>query len=115
MLEADSVQKQFYNALKENKDAFTASIIDVYTGDQALQTCEPRLVIQEALKAAVLKLPINKALGFSYIVVYNNSKRDNNGQWVKIPTPNFCCRLQRLHSNGDAHGAIPNNQRGRSL
>lgn len=89
MLEADSVQKQFYNALKENKDAFTASIIDVYTGDQALQTCEPRLVIQEALKAAVLKLPINKALGFSYIVVYNNNKRDSNGQWVKIPTPTF--------------------------
>ena len=85
MLEADSVQKQFYNALKENKDAFTASIIDVYTGDQALQTCEPRLVIQEALKAAVLKLPINKALGFSYIVVYNNSNETTTGNGSRFP------------------------------
>ena len=37
----------------------------------------------------MLKLPINKALGFSYIVVYNNSKRDINGQWVKVATPTF--------------------------
>lgn len=89
MLEADSVQKQFYNALKENKDAFTASIIDVYSGDKALQSCDPRAVIQEALKAAVLKLPINKALGFSYIVVYNNARRTPSGQWEKTPTPTF--------------------------
>lgn len=89
MLEAESVQKQFYNALKENKDAFIASVIDLYSGDAALQRCEPKAVLQEALKAAVLKLPINKALGFSYIVVYNNSKRDINGQWVKVATPTF--------------------------
>lgn len=89
MLEAESVQKQFHNALKENKDAFIASVIDLYSGDAALQRCEPKAVLQEALKAAVLKLPINKALGFSYIVVYNNSKRDINGQWVKVPTPTF--------------------------
>lgn len=88
MLEAESVQKQFHNALKENKDAFIASVIDLYSGDAALQRCEPKAVLQEALKAAVLKLPINKALGFSYIVVYN-SKRDINGQWVKVPTPTF--------------------------
>lgn len=89
MLEAESVQKQFHNALKENKDAFIASVIDLYSGDATLQRCEPKAVLQEALKAAVLKLPINKALGFSYIVVYNNSKRDINGQWVKVPTPTF--------------------------
>ena len=89
MLEAESVQKQFHNALKENKDAFIASVIDLYSGDAALQRCDPKAVLQEALKAAVLKLPINKALGFSYIVVYNNSKRDINGQWVKVPTPTF--------------------------
>ena len=89
MLEAESVQKQFHNALKENKDAFIASVIDLYSGDADLQRCEPKAVLQEALKAAVLKLPINKALGFSYIVVYNNSKRDINGQWVKVPTPTF--------------------------
>ena len=89
MLNADSVQQQFYNALKENKDAFIASVIELYSGDAALQKCEPADVLRAAFKAAAFKLPINKALGFSYIAVFNNSKRDINGQWVKVATPTF--------------------------
>lgn len=94
MLNAESVQAQFKNALSEHKDAFVASLIDLYSGDTALQTCDTKLVIFEALKAATLKLPINKALGFSYIVVFKNNKKIYNEQtkreeWVKVPTPTF--------------------------
>lgn len=89
MLDADSVQKQFQNALKENKDTFIASIIDLYNSDNQLQACNPKQVISEALKAAVLHLPINRALGFAYIVVYNNSVKQPDGTWVKVPTPTF--------------------------
>lgn len=89
MLDADSVQKQFQNALKENKDTFIASIIDLYNSDNQLQACNPKQVISEALKAAVLHLPINRALGFAYIVVYNNSIKQPDGTWVKVPTPTF--------------------------
>lgn len=88
-LNAPSVQEQFKNALKENKDSFVASIIDLYTGDKSLQTCSPNAIICEALKAAVLHLPINKALGFAYIVVYNNNVKDEHGNWHKVPTPTF--------------------------
>lgn len=89
MLDADSVQKQFQNALKENKDTFIASIIDLYNSDNQLQACNPKQVISEALKAAVLHLPINRALGFAYIVVYNNSIKQPDGTWIKVPTPTF--------------------------
>ncbi len=93
MLKAESVQEQFTNALGKHRDAFIASVIDLYTSDKALQTCKPQDVIAQALKAASMQLPINKALGFAYIVVYNNSVRvkDENGndQWVKVPTPTF--------------------------
>ncbi len=68
ILKAPSVEEQFKNTLKENTGAFIASIIDLYNGDQYLQQCEPKQVVMEALKAATLKLPINKALGFSYLV-----------------------------------------------
>lgn len=74
VMTADSVQAQFKNALAENKDAFVASLIDLYSGDQYLQNCEPALVVGQALKAAVLKLAINKALGHAYIIPYKNSK-----------------------------------------
>lgn len=88
-INAPSVQEQFKNALGEHKDTFVASLIDLYTGDRSLQTCKPSVVIAEALRAATLRLPLNKALGFAYIVVYNNSVKQADGSWVKVPTPTF--------------------------
>ena len=72
VLESDSVRKQFQNALGENSGGFIASIIDLYNNDDYLQKCRPQNVVMEALKAATLKLPINKQLGFAYIVPYGN-------------------------------------------
>ena len=70
ILNADSVKQQFENALRENAGAFVASIIDLYASDTYLQNCDPNQVVMECLKAATLKLPINKQLGFAYIVPY---------------------------------------------
>lgn len=89
VINAPSVQDQFKNALGEHKDSFVASLIDLYTGDKALQTCKPASLVAEALRAATLRLPLNKALGFAYIVVYNNSVKKPDGSWEKVPTPIF--------------------------
>lgn len=94
MLEAPSVQEQFQNALAENKNQFIASIIDLYNGDKSLQECKPAAILQECLKAAVLDLPINKALGFAYVVVYKNKRKVTDPQtgrieYVTEPTPTF--------------------------
>lgn len=88
ILGADSVQDQFKNAMKENSGAFVASIIDLYNGDNYLQQCDPKAVVMEALKAATLKLPINKSLGFAWIIPYNNSVKTENG-WEKVLQPQF--------------------------
>ena len=105
MLNAPSVMEQFQNALQKNASTFVASIIDLYNSDSKLQLCEPRQVIMEALKAAVLHLPINKALGYAYVIPFYNSKKvndvDGNGnpkvdatgravtKWVKVYEPTF--------------------------
>lgn len=70
-LNEDYVQNQLRSALAENSGAFAASIIDLYTGEKTLQECDPKMVIMQAMKAAVLKLPINKSLGFAWIVAYS--------------------------------------------
>jgi len=70
VMASDSIQQQFKNALADNANLFTASLVDLYAGDSHLQKCEPALVVLEALKAATLKLPISKSLGFAYIVAY---------------------------------------------
>jgi recombination protein RecT len=88
ILAADSVQAQFKNAMKENSSAFVASIIDLYNGDNYLQQCDPKAVVMEALKAATLKLPINKSLGFAWIIPYNNSIKTDKG-WQKVLQPQF--------------------------
>jgi recombination protein RecT len=72
ILGSNSIKEQFQNSLKENSGAFVASIIDLYSSDKYISECEPSQVVMEALKAATLKLPINKQLGFAYIVPYKS-------------------------------------------
>lgn len=80
ILSAGSVQEQFKNALGANSNSFVASVIDLYNTDKSLQTCDPNQVVMEALRAAVLKLPLNKSLGFAYILSFKNKG---------VPTPTF--------------------------
>jgi len=89
MLKAPSVVEQFQNALDKNAPTFVASIIDLYNSDSKLQLCEPKAVVMEALKAAVLKLPINKALGYAYVIPFNNSHKDEHANWHKVMEPAF--------------------------
>lgn len=74
ILNTESVQERFKSVLAENAGAFVASIIDLYNSDKTLQLCDPMAVVMECLKAASLKLPINKQLGFSWIVPYRDGK-----------------------------------------
>ena len=97
ILKAPSVQDQFKNALKDNTGPFVASVIDLYNGDNYLQNCQPKEVVMEALKAAVLKLPINKSLGFAYIVPYKSKG---------VYHPQFPDGLQGLYPNGNAYRAV---------
>lgn len=83
-LDGNYVQQQLKNVLKDNAGTFATSLMEVYTNDKQLQTCEPKSVIQEAIKAASLKLPLNKQLGYGYLVVYNNWDKTTR---TKIPTP----------------------------
>ena len=72
ILNAEATKQLLKNTLKENAGAFSASILDLYNTDRTLQQCDPRAVFGECLKAATLKLPINKQLGFAYVVSYKN-------------------------------------------
>lgn len=71
IVNAPATMKLLQNALKENAGAYAASIIDLYNTDKTLQACDPSRVMAEVLKAVSLKLPINKQLGFAYIIPYS--------------------------------------------
>lgn len=70
------IQEMFENSLGDNAGTFLTSIVDLYTDPAGtLKECNPEDVIMEALKSATLKLPINKNLGFAYIIPYKSKKK----------------------------------------
>lgn len=97
ILATDSVKAQFHNAMAENSGLFVASLIEIFGSDKSLQKCEPGAVVMEALKAAVLKLPLNKNLGFAWLIAYkqknvstpNSQIGDQGYAQKKIFTPSF--------------------------
>lgn len=72
-ISGESIQTKMQQILGENKNTFLASLLDLYTSDSQLMACDPALVIGEAIKAATLKLPITKSLGFAYIVPFKDA------------------------------------------
>lgn len=70
VIKTDFIQDQLKNACRGQENSFAASILDCYTGDKTLQSCNPKMVAIECLKAAILNLPLSRALGFAYVVVY---------------------------------------------
>lgn len=72
VINSASIRNRVTACLGENAGAFVSSMLDLYTGDNYLQNCNPEAVAMECLKAASLKLPINKSLGFAYVVPYKN-------------------------------------------
>lgn len=72
VLNSASIKAQVKNSMRENAGAFLSSMLDLYTNDKSLQQCDPEKVAMECLKAAFLKLPISRSLGFAYVVPYKN-------------------------------------------
>lgn len=66
-------QDQLKSVMKENAGTFAASLLELVTSDEKLLACNPKLLMAEAMKAASLKLPLNKQLGYAYLVPYKDT------------------------------------------
>ncbi len=73
VLDSKATKALLQNTLKENAGAFSASVLELFNNDTKLQACGAEAVFTECLKAASLKLPINKQLGFAYVIPYKGT------------------------------------------
>lgn len=73
-LASDSIKARFQEVLGRRAAQFMSSIISAASSNAELANCEPMTVIQAALKAAVLDLPIEQNFGFAYLIPYKNTK-----------------------------------------
>ena len=68
--------------LGKHAPEFAASLIQIANSSTQLQKADPKSIIAAGMTAAVLRLPLDRNLGFAWIVPYNQSIKIN-GQWEK--------------------------------
>lgn len=81
MLGAESVKKRFQEILGKKAPGFISSVLSCVNSNNLLQTAEPQSVLNSAVIAATLDLPINPNLGFAAIVPYKDRIRGNIAQF----------------------------------
>lgn len=76
------IRQKFEEVLGKKTQGFLASVMQVANQPQ-LKNAVPATVVNAAMMAATLDLPINNNLGFAYIVPYSTDAKDEKGK--KIP------------------------------
>lgn len=77
----DDVKKKFEEMLGKRSTSFITSVLQIVSSSNLLAKADPNSIYQAAAVAATLDLPLNNALGFAYIIPYNQKYKDANGQW----------------------------------
>jgi recombination protein RecT len=57
--------------LEENKGTFVSNLIAMCDSDNKLAACDPSTLMKCAMNATALNLPLNKNLGYAYVIAYN--------------------------------------------
>lgn len=70
MLATQAIKKQIKSLLGDRAGHFMMAIVQVVEGTPQLKKCDPQSIINASIASAVLNLPIEKNLGFAYIVPY---------------------------------------------
>lgn len=70
LFEREDMKKRFNEILGQKSGSFVASVLQLSAADNKLGQCDPVSVMGSALIAATLDLPVNKSLGFSWIISY---------------------------------------------
>jgi len=82
LMNTPAMKKKFTDILHEKSDSFMGSLMTLVGGDNYLSQAEPITIIASALKAATMDLPIDKNLGYAYVVPFNRSEKVGN-KWIK--------------------------------
>lgn len=81
LMNTPTMKKKFTDILHEKSDSFMGSLMTLVGGDNYLSTAEPMTIIASALKAATMDLPIDKNLGYAYVVPFNRKEKVGK-EWI---------------------------------
>lgn len=66
----DQVRSKFAEVLGTKTASFCTTVVQIASQSEMLQKCDPASIMQSAMVAATLDLPVNPNLGFAYILPY---------------------------------------------
>ncbi|PRR77662.1 recombination and repair protein RecT [Clostridium liquoris] len=72
LLESPAIKKRFEEVLKQRAPQYMSSIVNLVNGDANLKKCDQMSVIASCMVAATLDLPVDKNLGYAWVVPYGN-------------------------------------------
>lgn len=78
MLGSEEIKKRFNEIMGSKSGGFMASIINVVNSTKELQNVDANSIIMSALVSATLELPVDKNLGYAYILPYNTKQKDGS-------------------------------------
>lgn len=72
LMENPSIKKRFEGVLKEKAPQYMSSIVNLVNSDTNLQKCDGMSVIASCMVAATMDLPVDKNLGYAWVVPYGS-------------------------------------------
>ena len=72
LMYSPTIKKRFEEVLNEKAPQYMSSIVNLVNSDTNLQKCEGMSVIASCMVAATMDLPVDKNLGYAWVVPYGN-------------------------------------------
>ncbi|WP_415336144.1 recombinase RecT [Clostridium perfringens] len=72
LMDSPTIKKRFEEVLNEKAPQYMSSIVNLVNSDTNLQKCEGMSVIASCMVAATMDLPVDKNLGYAWVVPYGN-------------------------------------------
>lgn len=79
LFQSKSVQNRFESLLGKKSQGFISSLLQVVNNNSLLKKASPSSVLNAAVTAATLDLPVNQNLGFSWVVPYKGEAQFQMG------------------------------------
>ncbi len=79
MVASDGIQERLNAMLGKRASQFATSLLSLVSSSNQLSKCDPQSILTGAMTAATLDLPIQKDLGFAWIVPYGSSAQFQMG------------------------------------
>lgn len=76
LLQSDMVKGRLQEILGKRSSTFATSLIQISNSSDMLKKAEPTSLLNAALLATTLDLPLNNSLGHAWIVPFNNKQKD---------------------------------------